>query len=83
MAAQSILADLEARGVKLVVRGTELHVWPRNQLTGAYRQAIPQNKAALLDLLRQRAEEETFILGGIEADLGLPPGSLFLWTVRG
>jgi hypothetical protein len=83
MLARTILDDLEARGLKLVAVGGDLHVRPRNQLTEAYRQAIRQNKAALLALLRQRSEEEAFILGGVQADQGLPPGSLFLWTPKG
>jgi hypothetical protein len=62
-----------------VAVGADLQVGPRNQLTGATRRIIRQHKAVLLAFLRQRMEEEAFILFGIEADQGLPPGSLSLW----
>jgi hypothetical protein len=49
--AETILADLESRGLRLVADGDDLIVRPRNQLTGAYRRAIRLNKAGLLALL--------------------------------
>jgi hypothetical protein len=80
----ALLAELRSRGVTLVAEGDSLRVRPASRLTPGLRRLILRHKSALLAALRATPTPADLEVAAraIEQDLGMPPGSLILWSPR-
>jgi hypothetical protein len=78
MTAEELLSGLSRRGFLLTPHGAGIRVSPASRLSAEDRGALQAHRQEVLVLLRRR-EHEDFICRLLEADQGLPVGSLTLW----
>lgn len=81
MNAHDLFMDLERQGFSLRAEGAGIRVTPASRLTAAERDRIRACRNGLLALLRRRQDDEV-ACRIMEQDMGLPAGTLRLYTPR-